>query len=76
MYVYFGSAARSLADVAAGKVEGGWAGQVFFWVGLAVTIIVAGFVTRLARESLREVEGSSETAEPRVDVDDSVQKEW
>ena len=56
MYVYFGSAARSLADVASGKVEGGWAGQVFFWVGLAATIIVAGFVTRLARKSLKEAE--------------------
>jgi uncharacterized membrane protein YdjX (TVP38/TMEM64 family) len=56
MYVYFGSAARSLADVAAGKVEGGWTGQVFFWVGLAATIVVAGMVTRLARKSLREAE--------------------
>ncbi len=56
MYVYFGSAARSLADVAAGKVEGGWAGQVFFWVGLVATVVVAGFVTRLARRSLREAE--------------------
>jgi len=45
-----------LADVAAGKVEGGWAGQVFFWLGLAATIIVAGMVTRLARKSLREAE--------------------
>jgi len=56
MYVYFGSAARSLADVAAGKVEGGWAGQVFFWVGLAATVIVACFVTHLARKSLKEAE--------------------
>jgi hypothetical protein len=56
MYVYFASAARSRADVAAGKVEGGWAGQDFFWVGLAATIIVAVFVTRLARRSLREAE--------------------
>ncbi len=56
MYVYFGSAARSLADVAAGKVEGGRAGQAFFWVGLAATIVVAGFVTRLARKSLKEAE--------------------
>lgn len=75
MYVYFGSAARSLSHVAAGKVEGGLAGQIFFWVGLAATIIVAGFVTRLARKSLREVESSSETSERRVDVDDSMQKE-
>jgi uncharacterized membrane protein YdjX (TVP38/TMEM64 family) len=56
MYVYFGSAARSLADVAAGKVEGGWAEQIFFWTGLAATVIVAGFVTRLARKSLQEAE--------------------
>jgi uncharacterized membrane protein YdjX (TVP38/TMEM64 family) len=61
MYVYLGSAARSLADVATGKVEGGWAGQVFFWVGFAATIIVAVFVTRLARKSLREAEKFSKT---------------
>ena len=56
MYVYLGSVARSLADVAAGKVHGGWAGQVFFWLGLVATIVVAGFVTRLAKKSLRESE--------------------
>ena len=56
MYVYLGSVARSLADVAAGKVQGGWAGQVCFWLGLAATIVVAIFVTRLARNSLREAE--------------------
>jgi uncharacterized membrane protein YdjX (TVP38/TMEM64 family) len=52
MYTYFGSAARSLADVAAGKVESGAAGQVFFWLGLAATIAVTVFVTRVARKSL------------------------
>ncbi len=56
MYVYLGSAARSLADVAAGTVEGGLAGRIFFWVGLAATILVAGFVTRLARKSLKAAE--------------------
>jgi uncharacterized membrane protein YdjX (TVP38/TMEM64 family) len=56
MYVYLGSAARSLADVAAGSVEGGLAGQIFFWAGLAATVLVAGFVTRLARKSLRAAE--------------------
>jgi len=59
MYVYFGSAARSLADVAAGNVEGGLAGQIFFWVGLAATVLVAGFVTSLARRSLKAAEESS-----------------
>ncbi len=61
MYVYFGSAARSLTDVATGKVEGGLAGQVFFWVGLIMTIVVALFVTRLARKSLKEAEASAAT---------------
>ncbi|MFH1116573.1 MAG: FAD-containing oxidoreductase [Pseudomonadota bacterium] len=59
MYVYFGSAARSLTEAAAGKVEGGFAGQVFFWVGLVATIAVALFVTRLARKSLKEAEASA-----------------
>ena len=63
MYVYFGSAARSLAEVAAGKVEGGFAGRVFFWIGLAATVAVVSFVTRLARRSLKEAE-SSATAGP------------
>ncbi len=58
MYVYFGSAARSLADVAAGRVEQGSAGQVFFWFGLAATIAVAVFVTRLAGKSLKAAEAS------------------
>ncbi|MGC8660350.1 MAG: FAD-containing oxidoreductase [Desulfomonilaceae bacterium] len=59
MYVYFGSAARSLTELAAGKVEGGAAGQAFFWVGLAATLAVALFVTRLARRSLKEAEASA-----------------
>jgi len=58
MYVYFGSAARSLAEVTAGKVQGGIAGQIFFWVGLVATIAVALFVTRIARKSLKNAEAS------------------
>ena len=70
MYVYFGSAARSLTEVAAGKVEAGAAGQAFFWAGLAATIAVAVFVTRLARRSLKEVDeavapGITSNAQPR-----------
>lgn len=59
MYVYFGSAARSLAAAAAGQVEGGTAGQVFFWVGLAATVAVALFVTGLARRSLKDAEATA-----------------
>lgn len=55
MYVYLGSAARSLADVAAGQVQGEPAQRVFFWFGLAATIIVAVIVTRIARRALNTV---------------------
>ena len=54
MYVYLGSALGSLAQVAAGKVEGGPAQQVFFWVGLAATVVVALYVTKIARKALKE----------------------
>jgi uncharacterized membrane protein YdjX (TVP38/TMEM64 family) len=54
MFVYFGAAAGSLAEVAAGKVEGGFAQRIFFFIGLAVTVAVAAVVTRIARQALRE----------------------
>ena len=54
MYVYFGAGLRSLADAAAGKVETGGAGQIFFWIGLVVTIAVTIFVTALARNALKQ----------------------
>jgi uncharacterized membrane protein YdjX (TVP38/TMEM64 family) len=54
MYVYFGAGLRSLADVAAGKVDAGRAGQIFFWLGLAATMAVAVFVTRLARKAIKQ----------------------
>ena len=63
MYTYFGSAARSLADVAAGNVERGAAGQVFFWFGLAATVLVAAFVTRMARRALKEAETEAPLSE-------------
>ncbi|MHC4073893.1 MAG: TVP38/TMEM64 family protein, partial [Planctomycetota bacterium] len=54
MYVYFGAGLRSLADVAAGNVEKGLAGKLFFWIGLAATIAVTVFVTRVARNALKQ----------------------
>lgn len=68
MYVYLGSAARNLAAIAAGQVEAGAAGQIFFWVGLAATVVVAMLVTRVARKSLALVDSSVETErEARAD---------
>jgi high-affinity Fe2+/Pb2+ permease len=43
-----------LADVVAGRVETGTAGQVFFWFGIVATIVVAVFVTRIARNALKQ----------------------
>ena len=55
MYVYLGSSVKELADVATGNVESGPPARlVLFFVGLAATVIVTGFVTRLARRALRE----------------------
>ena len=55
MYVYFGAGLRSLTDVAAGKVETGTAGRIFFWFGMAVTIAVTIFITFIARKALKQV---------------------
>ena len=54
MYVYFGSAFRSFTEVAAGSVESGTLQQVFFWVGLAATIVVVVVVTRIATKAFKE----------------------
>jgi uncharacterized membrane protein YdjX (TVP38/TMEM64 family) len=63
MYVYFGTGLRSLAAVAAGEVEKSTAGRLFFWLGLVATIVVTVFVTRVARNALKNAvpQSSSET---------------
>jgi uncharacterized membrane protein YdjX (TVP38/TMEM64 family) len=53
LYVYLGSALKSFADLAAGKVEGGPASKVLFYAGLAATALVTVYVTHLARRALR-----------------------
>jgi uncharacterized membrane protein YdjX (TVP38/TMEM64 family) len=54
MYVYLGSTVKELGDIAAGSVEGGPAQLVLFFVGLAATVVVTVYVTRLARRALRQ----------------------
>jgi len=68
MYVYLGTVARSLAQIAAGEVEQTTMQQVFFWVGLAVTVGVVIFVTRLARRAVRREMGRSPADGERGDV--------
>jgi pyruvate/2-oxoglutarate dehydrogenase complex dihydrolipoamide dehydrogenase (E3) component/uncharacterized membrane protein YdjX (TVP38/TMEM64 family) len=54
MYVYFGAGLRSLAEAAAGKVETGLAGQIFFWAGLAIAIAVTVLVTKIAKKAIKQ----------------------
>ena len=54
MYVYFGAAAKSLANLVRGEYEGGTAEKAFLAVGLIVTIAVTAYVTKLARDAMRE----------------------
>jgi uncharacterized membrane protein YdjX (TVP38/TMEM64 family) len=54
MYVYLGSTLKGLADLAAGKVEGGIAQKILFGIGLAATVAVTIVVTRLARNALKK----------------------
>ena len=54
MYVYLGAGLRSLADVAAGEFETGSVGQVFFGLGMAVTVGVTFYVTHLARRAVKK----------------------
>jgi uncharacterized membrane protein YdjX (TVP38/TMEM64 family) len=61
MYVYLGSTVKELADVAAGNVEGGSVRRVLFFVGLAATVVVTVYVTRLARRALRQAVPEAET---------------
>lgn len=52
LYVYLGSTVGSLADIIAGNVQRSPAQQIFFYLGLAATIVVTVFITRLARRAL------------------------
>jgi len=58
MYVYLGHAGRqaalALTDATAGPAEQTLAQKIFFWAGLVVAVVVAVFVTRIARRALRE----------------------
>ena len=55
MYVYLGSAAKNLADLAAGKAQGETGQQVLFGVGLLATVAVTVAVTRVAKRALNAV---------------------
>ena len=52
LYVYIGSLAGDLASLGAGNRERGLGEWIMYGVGLAATVAVTVFITRLAREAL------------------------
>ncbi len=61
LYVYLGTAARSLAELATQtRAANPWQ-TVFFWVGLCVTLLTATYITRLAARTLRRSDASTQT---------------
>ncbi len=53
MYVYLGSAVGDIATLSSeGVGDAGWQGEVLKWGGLAATVIVTIFITRVARKAL------------------------
>lgn len=53
LYVYFGTVAKSLTDLLAGKIEGGVGQTVLLGVGLLATVIVTVYVTRIAGAAIK-----------------------
>ena len=62
LYVYLGTAGRSLTEIASGEAQSNWATRIFLLVGLLVAIVVVFFVTRVARKALAEAMGDGESA--------------
>jgi uncharacterized membrane protein YdjX (TVP38/TMEM64 family) len=54
MYVYFGTALKSLTDVLAGTTDGGPLQKVFFIAGLVMTVVATVVITRIAKRALDE----------------------
>ncbi len=53
LYVYLGSLVTNLAQLSRGeRPDAGLSGQLLFWGGLAATVLVTVYVTRLARRAL------------------------
>ncbi len=61
LYVYYGKALGSLAEVASGaRPDRGAADWALLGVGLVATILVTTIITRIARRALREAQGEED----------------
>jgi uncharacterized membrane protein YdjX (TVP38/TMEM64 family) len=63
VYVYIGSLAASLAELAGGDVDGGIATQALLAGGLVATVLLTAIITRKATRTLREHLQQAEAAE-------------
>jgi len=52
MYVYLGSSLTSLSELAAGHPAGGRAQRMFYFAGLAATVLITLYITRLSHRAL------------------------
>jgi uncharacterized membrane protein YdjX (TVP38/TMEM64 family) len=66
MYVYLGSAVGDVAKLASeglGETDTGWQGEALKWGGLAATVVVTVFITRVAKRALAEAAPDAVQAE-------------
>jgi len=71
MFVYFGSAVKDIANLAAGAGEGSRGQTALNLVGLLATIAVTVFVTRVARRALDEAVSGDESVEAEEESTDN-----
>ncbi len=62
MYVYFGTAIKNVAELVAGRFEGGMEQKILLAVGLVATVVVTVYVTKLARNAIKEFVPTEELA--------------
>ncbi len=62
MYVYLGSLVTNVSELAAGRAGGGGSQQLFYFAGLAATVGVSVYVTRISRRALAEATESGSEA--------------
>jgi uncharacterized membrane protein YdjX (TVP38/TMEM64 family) len=54
VYVYVGSAVQDVAELLAGRSERSTGEKVLFFVGLAATVLITAYLTRLAKRAFRQ----------------------
>ncbi len=59
MYVYLGSLVTSVTELASGRASGGTGQQLFYFAGLAATVLATVYVTRVARRALAQATGAA-----------------